>query len=415
MARVDARALLAGAWLLAACPTDAGVTTTAAAAATDGATSTGGAAPTTGGASSAGDPSAGDGEASSVSGASSSGGASSGGASSGEASTGGVAHCGCAPDNADIVVLSDEGELWTYTPASGAFALLRAVVCPGVDTPYSLAVDRAGVAWIQYASDGNLYTFDPAAPGPCAPSGVVPQAAQLTKYFGLSFAAPGPLAACDRLFLFAYSGEGPFTEGPGIGALGVYDPQDQSIIKIGSTDYDGGELAGTGEGRLFAFAGADPAKLIEYDQASAEALVTSPLPGLRKTRASAFAFHGGDAWFFTEAVEASCHPCLEAACPFEFAACQGDPQCAEALACSIALGDVQDDCGGLMPPAMSDCAAEVCVADCYPDVSDVVSKVTRLDHDGSEGQGEVLVVVEPQAPIRIVGAAASTCAPSFPQ
>lgn len=326
--------------------------------------------------------------------------------------TGGVDGCGCVSDNQDIVVLSDESELWTYAPLLNTFKYLTDVICQA-DKPYSLAIDRAGVAWIQYASDGEVYTFDPNDPAPCQLAGVSAEPAGF-DYFGLSFASDGP-GTCDQLYLLNYSGEGPFSEGPALGALGVCDPQTLVVTTLGPTDYDGGELAGTGAGRLFAFAGTNPAKLIEYDKSDATPLSILPLTELRKTRASAFAFHGGDAFFFTEAVATTCHPCLETQCPVAFDDCQADPTCAEALACSIALGDVQDLCGGLMTPEMLDCATAACSPACYPATGDVFSQVTRLDHDDSEGDGQVLTQVNPEAPIRIVGAAASTCAPYLPQ
>jgi len=326
--------------------------------------------------------------------------------------TGGVEDCSCVPDNENIVVLSDESELWTYTPQLNTFEYLGDVICQA-DKPYSLAIDRSGVAWIQFASDGQVYTFDPKHPAPCEFAGVFAKPAGF-EYFGLSFASNGP-GTCDRLYLMNYSGDGPFAEGPGLGALGVCDPGTLEVTNLGPTDYDGGELAGTGAGRLFAFAGVGPAKLIEYDKFDATPLSILPLTDLRKTRASAFAFHGGDAYFFTEAVATTCHPCLEMQCPMAFESCQGDPTCAEALACSIALGDVQDLCGGLMTAEMLDCATTTCSAACYPATDDVFSQVTRLDHDDSEGNGQVLTQVNPEAPIRIVGAAASTCAPYLPQ
>ena len=330
------------------------------------------------------------------------------------ATTGGVDDdCGCAPNNQDIVVLSDEAELYTYSPALDTFTYLTDVICPE-DQPYSMAIDRSGLAWIQFASDANVYTFDPKDPAPCQFAGISAKPAGF-DYFGLSFAHDGPGNTCDHLFLMNYSGDGPFTEGPGLGALGVVDPDSLLVTDLGPTDYDGGELAGTGEGRLFAFAGAEPAKLVEFDKSTAAPLGVLPLTGLRKTRASAFAFHGGDAWFFTENVAATCHPCLEAECPAVFADCQADPACDEALECSIALGDVQDECGGYMTPLMLDCATNACVADCYPATVDVFSQVTRLDFDASDGNGQVLTQANPEAPIRIVGAAASTCAPYFPQ
>ncbi len=321
--------------------------------------------------------------------------------------------CECVPGNDLIYVLSDEDEIYTYDPELDSFEYLTDVICPGEQNPYSLAVDRAGLAWIQYASE-DVYTFDPANPAPCEFAGVLggPEGFGL---FGMSFAPESNLDVCDRLFLHSYSGNGPFTEGPGLGQLGVFDPMTDELSALGPVDYDGGELAGTGEGRLFAFAGVEPAKLVEYDKETATPIDTLPLTGLSKTRASAMAFYGGDAYFFTEAVDTTCVPCLEANCPNAFAACQDDPECDDAFHCSIEQGVIEDLCGGFMTPEMIECASETCIEECYPATINIFSKVTRLDYDNSEGNGQVLTLVNPMAPTRIVGAATSTCAPYVPQ
>jgi hypothetical protein len=113
--------------------------------------------------------------------------------------------------------------------------------------------------------------------------------------------------------------------------------------QLGIIDYDGGELSGTGDGRLFAFAGASPAKLVEYDKTDASVIDTLPLDTLELTNAFAFAFFGGDFYFFTEG-------------------------------------------------------------------AGFTSQVTHIDYDDTQD----LEVVVPQAPIRIVGAGVSTCAPVIP-
>lgn len=330
----------------------------------------------------------------------------------GTTATTGDEACACVPGNDLIYLLSDDDEIYTYDPLGDVFEYVTDVICPGEQKPFSLAVDRTGLAWIQYASE-DVYTFDPMAPAPCEFAGVV--GGQAFGLFGMSFAPEDNFDLCDRLFLHSYSGEGPFSEGPGAGALGVFDPMTMELASLGPVDYDGGELAGTGEGRLFAFAGVNPAKLIEYDKDTAMPISTLPLAGLSKTRASAMAFHSGDAYFFTEAVDTTCVPCLEANCPADYAACGADPVCDEAFHCSIEQGVIQDECGGFMTPGMISCVSETCLAECYPATIDIFSKVTRLDYDDSEGNGQVLTLVNPMAPIRIVGAATSTCAPYVPQ
>ena len=86
-----------------------------------------------------------------------------------------------------------------------------------------------------------------------------------------------------------------------------------------------------------------PHFLIEFDKTNAQILETVPFADFPLTSAFAFAFWGGDFYFFTE---------------------------------------------GNVP----------------------YSKVTKLDYDGDKQ----LSVVNPMAPIRIVGAGVSTCAPVLP-
>ena len=87
-----------------------------------------------------------------------------------------------------------------------------------------------------------------------------------------------------------------------------------------------------------------------------------------------------------------------------------DPACAESFACLLETGQPSDDCGGLAPQALHDCVSNTCLESCFPD-GGKVSQVTRLDWDESGGNGKVLEVVNPAAPIRVVGAGTSICAP----
>ena len=101
------------------------------------------------------------------------------------------------------------------------------------------------------------------------------------------------------MYAHGWSGQGGFSECNGCQDMGKIDTADFSIETLGAIDYDGGELTGTGDGRLYAFAGS-PAKLIDYDKSDASVNNTFDLGGLTLTNAFAFAFFGGDFYFFTE-------------------------------------------------------------------------------------------------------------------
>ena len=67
-----------------------------------------------------------------------------------------------------------------------------------------------------------------------------------------------------------------------------------------------------------------------------------------------------------------------------------------------------------MPSGLQNCFFGACWAACSPEPTDKVSRVHRLDYDGSDGGGQVTTEVVAEAPIRIVGASASICVPIAP-
>jgi hypothetical protein len=304
-----------------------------------------------------------------------------------------------------IHVLSDDGELWSFDPATSELSFQRALGCEGASTStFSMAVDPSGRAWVLFVDSHDLLTADLRSATGCDDPGYEPDPAGF-GLFGMTFAGDVAGGECARLYLHSYSGAGPFREGPGLGSLGVHDPETHTTAALASIDFDGGELASAGEGRLFAFAGAGPAKLVEYDEATGAEVAVTPLDGLHKTGASAFAYFGGEPYFFTEARPAACDPCLADACGEAAAACAGDPACAADLACGLAAGDLSDACGGSLPEALQTCLFGACASDCFPDPEDRVSQVSRREADGA------MTLVVAQAPIRVVGASASPCAP----
>lgn len=148
--------------------------------------------------------------------------------------------------------------------------------------------------------------------------------------------------------LYAHSGIEPGLIGPDVGALGVIDPATLVLSEIASIDYAWGELTGTGDGRLFAFQGDAPPHISQYDKATGEVLGTWPLPGLDSPGAFAFAYWGGDFYLF-----------------------------------------------------MTD----------FDDFGDGNSRVVHVDFDESDGPGKTITTIVESAPIQIVGAGVSTCAP----
>jgi len=252
--------------------------------------------------------------------------------------------CECAPKSDLVYLLSDTAELWLFDPSTLEFTKLGSFDCGVAPTTFSMGVARDGTAWIMFQPTGEIFLVDVNDANTCMPSGWQPSQFGY-NLFGMGFSSPAG-GGCDDLFLHSFDG-GEWAEGESLGMLARVNRETMAALPVAPIDYNGGELTGTGDGRLFAFAGAGGAKLVEYDRASGEELAITQIPNLELTYAFAFAFWGGDFYFFTES-------------------------------------------GGIGTP----------------------SRVTWLDHDQSEGGGSTTVVAE--APLRVVGAGVSTCAPITP-
>jgi len=316
--------------------------------------------------------------------------------------------CTClpGPHTENIYLLADDGEVWRYDPRSGEMAFVVGPVCAG-QTPYSMAVDLEGRAWINMIDSMAVLNLDLLDPGACTESPYVRRDPSF-GLFGMSFASRSETDVCAELFVMTYSGDGAFDEGPDLGRIGVIDPESGGITTLTSVDFDGGELTGTGDGRLFAFAGDDPVKLVEYDRETGALLETIPLEGVRKTNASAIAFFGGDLYLFTEATPRECEGCLESTCSEALAACRADEVCEEHLECVLATPVFSDECGGGLSSEMSSC-----VTSCEPCGRAPRARTSRvLRYDLDESDDGALMEVLDEAPIRVVGAASSPCVPT---
>ncbi len=275
------------------------------------------------------------------------------GSSGGSSTTGGGEACACpdieVPLDDGIFVLSGDAELWKFFPETNTFDMLGPLNCGMTDT-FSMAVDRLGFAWVQFFG-GDLRKVDVTDVTKCSDPGFVPGQNGVMN-FGMAFVSNSESDACDRIYGNSYSGLGPFSEGPNIGDFITVDPDTLKLSKLGKTNFDGAEVTGTGDGRAFLFGGTNPSKLVEVDKMNGAPVQVLPLAGLEiNNGAFAFAFFGGDFYFFT---------------------------------------DSNNDFTS--------------------------SEVTHLDYDDSDMNGKQdLTKLVNAAPLLIVGAGVSTCAPTAPQ
>jgi hypothetical protein len=210
---------------------------------------------------------------------------------------GGVPADDCAAEARLVYVVTAQDDLYSFMPSTTTFTKIGRLACPVVGTsPNSMAIDRAGTAWVNY-SDGALFKVS-TKDASCTPTPFEKGQSKNFVRFGMAFATNGPNTTDETLYISGLD------ERAGIGfGLGKIDLKTFKQTSIG--DYSGSlrgqgaELSGTGDGRLFGFFTTAPATLAEIDKASGSTSKDKPLTGVSTGNAWAFAFWGGDFWFFT--------------------------------------------------------------------------------------------------------------------
>jgi hypothetical protein len=210
-----------------------------------------------------------------------------------------VDRTGCPDPSATYIYLvTEENELFSFYPPDLSFQRVGNLSCPGVNgaTPFSMAVDRRGQAYVLF-DDGSLFAVSTATAA-CIPTSFVPNQMGFGT-FGMSFASDtgGP---AERLYISDDDSDGVLR------GLGVIDTKTFEVDVIGPSDvpFHRSELTGTGDGRLFAFwpdmSSAAGSHLSELDKTTGGVVAQTDLAiSPEEEDAFAFAFYGGDFWIFT--------------------------------------------------------------------------------------------------------------------
>lgn len=204
---------------------------------------------------------------------------------------------GCADAASTVVYLvTTDNELFAFDPPQLAFRDVGRLACPSQPgaTPFSMAVDRAGVASVLF-NDGELYRVSTATAS-CQATGF--RVGQLGfQVFGMGYAADqgGPT---ETLYI---AGD---ARGSGASGLARIDTGTLQVARVGPfvPSIERAELTGTGDGRLYAFYERGSLRgsfLGEVDPATGRVLGESGLPTVDQGQGWAFAFWGGDFWLFT--------------------------------------------------------------------------------------------------------------------
>jgi len=197
-----------------------------------------------------------------------------------------------------VYTIGDDNTLRSFDPASGQFRTIGRIACPvaASDSPFSMAVDRRGIAFVLFRSE-RLYRVSTAT-GACLATTYVPRQSNY-GLFGMGFAtnAGGPT---ETLYV---AGEGT-QNGGGATGLARISPESFALTRVGdfAPVIERAELTGTGDGRLFAFyakgQNATDSYIGEIDPQTARVVGERRFPTVDQGQGWAFAYWGGDFYMF---------------------------------------------------------------------------------------------------------------------
>lgn len=213
-----------------------------------------------------------------------------------------VIRADCPDADATLVyVVSMDHRLYSFYPPTASFQFIGTLDCPTSDGVFSMAVDRKGTAYVLYNNAatptvGTLFRASTRTAACVALPQYQPDQ-QGFNVFGMGFATVGGGPA-EKLYVL---GAPDFSGSSGLATI------DTTTLKLGFVGDNnpplfGGELTGTGDGRLFSFYlyGSMQQPFIgEVDENTGHVKSETQLSGFGTVGAFAVAFWGGDFYVFT--------------------------------------------------------------------------------------------------------------------
>ncbi len=210
----------------------------------------------------------------------------------------------CPDAEATLVYLvTSQHELYAFYPPALSFRLVGNLECPigpGGATPFSMAVDRRGSAYVLY-TDGRLFrvsTLDAS----CTATSYRPNQNGFST-FGMGFAADD-VPGNERLFVAESGGfqtPGEERDSTGLASIDTTSLV-LSFVGVFNPPIPRAEFTGNADGRLFAYWPVGTSQpqgyIAEIDKRSGEVQARSEVPVGSRSDAFAFAFWGGDFWMF---------------------------------------------------------------------------------------------------------------------
>ncbi len=194
----------------------------------------------------------------------------------------------CADTNKQIYVLSaNDKSIHRFDPIALTFTHLGRPVCPTRTGMFSMAVDRRGIAWVEYM-DGRVFKVDTTDMS-CTDSGFRPDPYGF-GLFGMGFAkndgdTGSGVSAGETLWI--------------VGAtLARLDTTTLDLSIVGKGGLGRAELSGTGVGALYAFTGSG-GQIAQLDKVTGD-IQKFFRTGVQNLGGWAFAAWGGDFYLFTQ-------------------------------------------------------------------------------------------------------------------
>lgn len=195
-----------------------------------------------------------------------------------------------------IYVISNDYQLYSFDPATNNVKFIGNIKCPADpgDTPFSMAVDRKGVAYILF-TDERLYRVS-TLNAACVATSYVPRQSNF-GVFGMGFATnDDPTGPTELLYV---QGDRRNTSASGLARI---DVTNFKLTPIGDPNVEHAELTGTGGGALYGFykrsTTSPPSYIGEIDTSDGQVKSEKKLDTIDQGQGWAFAFWGGDFYMF---------------------------------------------------------------------------------------------------------------------
>lgn len=191
----------------------------------------------------------------------------------------------CTEAGQYIYTVDADGRFSRFDPRTLTYLEIAALNCPTVANPYSMNVDQNATAWVIFGG-GQLFRVDTAT-GACSATSFQPNQLGFST-FGMGSVFDS-MTGVDTLFIATSS------------QLGTIAFPSLMVTRVGPIPLNNAELAGTGDGQLWAFApanGGGIARLVRLDPTNSMALEQYDLPNLNSTGGWAIKFFGGAFFVF---------------------------------------------------------------------------------------------------------------------